>query len=158
MTNCLILLIMPTNPILLVIGQQYDIKNIHCVNFNNHPLPYTTKCKYLGHIINNSLMVMTTLPDRQKRCLYAQANILALKCCLCSTSTITITVAYNKFHKKRVKASSYIQYPVFRTVQSALHFTPLTLSQLLWEASSHMLQLMREGSSYTYPPMSVARY
>ena len=22
---------------------------------NNHSLPYTTKCKYLGHIINNNL-------------------------------------------------------------------------------------------------------
>ena len=63
------------------------------------------------------------------------------------------------------KASSYIaQYPVLRTVQSALHFTSLTdlftqtPSQLLWEASSHMLQLMREGCSYTYPPLSTARY
>ena len=63
------------------------------------------------------------------------------------------------------KASSYIaQYPVLRTIQSALHFTSLTdlftqtPSQLLWEASSHMLQLMREGCSYTYPPLSIARY
>ena len=63
------------------------------------------------------------------------------------------------------KASSYIaQYPVLRTVQSALHFTSLTdlftqtPSQLLWEASSHMLQLMRECCSYTYPPLSIASY
>ena len=60
---------------------------------------------------------------------------------------------------------SYIaQYPVLRTVQNALHFTSLTdlftqtPSRLLWEASSHMLQLMREGCSYTYPPLSIARY
>ena len=66
---------------------------------------------------------------------------------------------------KKVKASCYIaQYPVFRTVHSALHFTSLTdlftktPSRLLWEASSHMLQLMREGCSYTYPPLSIARY
>ena len=38
---------------------------------------------------------------------------------------------------------------------SALHYTSLTdlfkqtPSHLLWEASSHMLQLMREGCSYT---------
>ena len=45
-----------------------------------------------------------------------------------------------------IKASSYIaQYPVLGTVQSTLHFTSLTdlftqtPSQLLWEASSHML-------------------
>ena len=68
------------------------------------------------------------------------------------------------FHGKS-KGSSYIaQYPVLRTVQSALHFTSLTdlftqtPSRLLWEASSHMLQLMREGCSYTYPPLSIARY
>ena len=70
-----------------------------------------------------------------------------------------------QFKKKKVKASSYIaQYPVLRTVQSALHFTSLTdlftqtPSRLLWEASSHMLQLMREGCSYTYPPLSIVRY
>ncbi|KAK2176113.1 hypothetical protein NP493_682g01030 [Ridgeia piscesae] len=28
-----------------------------------------------------------------------------------------------------------------------------TPSQLLWEASSYMLQLMREGCSYTYLPL-----
>ena len=63
------------------------------------------------------------------------------------------------------KASFYIaQYPVLRTVQSALHFTSLTdlftqtTSRLLWEASSHMLQLMREGCLYIYPPLSIARY
>ena len=41
-------------------------------------------------------------------------------------------------------------------------FTPVTdlftqtPSQLLWEASSHMLQLTREDCSYTYPPVSIA--
>ena len=70
-----------------------------------------------------------------------------------------------RYIKHCKKASSYIaQYPVLRTVQSALHFTSLadlftqTPSRLLWEASSHMLQLMREGCSYTYPPLSIARY
>ena len=66
---------------------------------------------------------------------------------------------------KEVKASSYIaQYPVLGIAQSALHFTSMadlftqTPSRLLWEASSHKLQLMREGGSYTYPPLSIARY
>ena len=31
-----------------------DKKNIHPVVINNHTLPYTEKCKYLGHIINNN--------------------------------------------------------------------------------------------------------
>ena len=63
------------------------------------------------------------------------------------------------------QASSYItQYPVHRTVQSALHFTSLTdlfnqtPYRLLWEASSHMLQLMCEGCSYIYSSMSIAKY
>ena len=33
-----------------------------------------------------------------------------------------------------------------------------TISRLLWEASGHMLQFMREGCSYIYPPLSIARY
>ena len=64
-----------------------------------------------------------------------------------------------------MKISSYIaQYPILRIAQSALYFISLvgmfnqTPSQLLWEASSQMLQLMREGCSYTYPPLSIARY
>ena len=95
------------------------------------------------------------------------------------TLAVTILIAsierliWCKYSEKRlttqrivkVKASSYIaQYPVLRTAQSALHFTSLTdlftltPSRLFWEASSHMLQLMREGCLYTYPPLSIARY
>ena len=53
---------------------------------------------------------------------------------------------------------------MLRTVQSAFQFTSLTdmftqtPPRLLWEASSHMLQLMREGCSYTCPPLSIVRY
>ena len=62
-----------------------------------------------------------------------------------------------------VKVSFYpAQYPILRIAQSALRFTSQTinqtLSQLLWEASSHMLQLMHKGCSYTYPPLSITRY
>ena len=40
----------------MVIGNKpQDRKNCHCIHLDNHPLPYTTKCKYLGHIINNNL-------------------------------------------------------------------------------------------------------
>ena len=67
--------------------------------------------------------------------------------------------------KEKEKVSSYIaQYPVLRTAQGALHFTSLTdlftqtPSRLLWEASSHLLQLMQECCAYTYPPLSIARY
>ena len=52
--------------------------------------------------------------------------------------------------KKEVKVSSYIvQNPVLRTAQNA--------QTLLWEASS-LLQLMHEGCSYKYQPLSIARY
>ena len=80
---------------------------------------------------------------------------------------LAICYTENRPHVRlnRQKASSYIaQYPVLRTVQSALHFTSLTdlftqtPSRLLSEASSHMLHLMREGCSYTHPPLSIARY
>ena len=67
--------------------------------------------------------------------------------------------------KGKVKVTSYVAlYPDLRIAQSALHFTSLTdlfnqtHSQLLWEASCHMLQLICEGCLYTYPPPSIARY
>ena len=66
---------------------------------------------------------------------------------------------------KKLKVSSYIaQYKILGIARSVLQFTSLTdlfhqtLSQLLWETSSHMLQLMCEGCSYTYPALSIARY
>ena len=69
-------------------------KNIHPVVINNHRLPYTEKCKYLGHIINNNLTVYITDDadiSRHKRCIYAQANVLAITFHLCS-STIKTTL------------------------------------------------------------------
>ena len=68
-------------------------------------------------------------------------------------------------YRQPLKVSSYIaQYSIVMIAQSVLHFTSLTdlfnqtPSQLLLEASSHMLQLMRKGCSYKYPPLSIARY
>ena len=66
-------------------------------------------------------------------------------------------------HIKVNASSCTAQYPILRIAQSALHFTSLTdlfnqtPSQLLWVASSHLLQLMHEGCSYTYPLLSIAR-
>ena len=65
-----------------------DKKNIHPVVINNHTLPYTEKCKYLGHIINNNLTDDDDIA-RQKRCIYAQANALARKFYLCNNSIKT---------------------------------------------------------------------
>ena len=48
----------------------------HPVVINNHTLPHTEKCKYLDHIINNNFTDNDDIA-RQKRCIYAQANVLA---------------------------------------------------------------------------------
>ena len=61
---------------MVIDNKPQDMKIFHCIHLNNHPLPYTTKCKYLGHIINNNLTDDDDIA-RQKRCLYAQANVLA---------------------------------------------------------------------------------
>ena len=58
------------------------------------------------------------------------------------------------------KVSSYIvQYPVL----SILHFTPSQTCSMkhhlnVFVKNSAMLQLMHEGCSYEYPPLSIARY
>ena len=78
-----------------------------------------------------------------------------------SVSTSIILLPYDpEALKQKGKVSSYIaQYPGLGIAQSALHITSLTdlfnqtLFQLFWEASSHMLQLMREVCSYIYPPL-----
>ena len=62
--------------------------NIHPVVINNQTLPHTEKCKYLDHIINNNLTDDDDIA-RQKRCIYTQANVLARKFHLCSSSIKT---------------------------------------------------------------------
>ena len=66
-----------------------DKKNIHPVVINNHTLLHSEKFKYLGHIINNNLTDDDDIA-RQKRYIYAQANVLARKFNICN-STIKTT-------------------------------------------------------------------
>ena len=62
---------------------------------------------------------------------------------------------------KNVKVRSYIaQYPVHRTAQSALHFTPWQTCSFQGHLNfsgkhSAMLQLLREDYSFTFPPLYV---
>ena len=62
---------------------------------------------------------------------------------------------------KGKKLRSYIaRYPVHRTAQSALHFTPWQTCSFQGHLNffgkySATLQLLREGYSFTYPPLSV---
>ena len=60
---------------MVIDSKPQDMNNILCVSLKNHPLPDTTNCKYLGHIIKNCLTDDgIAIP---KRCLCAQANVLA---------------------------------------------------------------------------------
>ena len=77
---------------------------------------------------------------------------------------IIIPIGKSQANGPKMVSCYTAQYPILRIAQSALHFTSLadlftqTRSRLLWEASSHMLQLMHEGCSYTYPQLPTARY
>ena len=74
--------------------------------------------------------------------------------CLCYY--VTKRRCHCKVSDRKRQVVNIAQYPVL----SALHFTSLTdlftqtPSRLLWE----MLHLMCESCSYTYPPLSTARY
>ena len=111
---------------MVIDNKPQDMNNFNCIHLSNHPLPYTTKCKYLGHIINNNLTDDDDIA-RQKRCLYAQANVLARKCCLCNfSSKITLVQAYCapmytsrlwcKFQKNRLKSITVVYNHSLRIV------------------------------------------
>ena len=129
---------------MVIDNKPQDRKNVHCIHLDNHPLPYTTKCKYLGHIINNNLTDDDDIA-RQKRCLYAQANVLAQTFCLCNISTkIILFQAYCapmytsslwcKFKKYSLKSITvaynnsltYSTYP--QDVVEVLCLPPITLN------------------------------
>ena len=66
-------------------------------------------------------------------------------------------------HTKTKKVHSYTaRYPVLRTTQSALDFTPgrPVHSNAISFSGKHsaILQLLHKDYSFTYPPLSVARY
>ena len=89
---------------MVIDNKSEDKKNIHPVVINNHTLPHTEKCKYLGHIINNNLTNDDDIA-RQKRCTYVQANVLARTFHLCSSITnnfIYLTLWFNAHLKSLV--------------------------------------------------------
>ena len=69
---------------MVIDNKPQTMKYTHPVILNNNVLPYTTKCKYLGHIINNNLTDDDDIA-RQKRCFYAHANVLARNFRFCSS-------------------------------------------------------------------------
>ena len=74
---------------MVIDNKPQDKKNM-LLSITIHYLYYTEKCKYLGHIINNNITDDDDIA-RQKRCIDAQANVLARKFHLC-TSTIKATL------------------------------------------------------------------
>ena len=82
--------------------------------------------------------------------------------CLQNTRMHRYACVYNKKSKFFYSAVSNPQdrskYFTLYTCTSLADLFTQTLSRLLWGASSHMLQLMHEGCSYTYPPLSIVRY
>ena len=76
--------------------------------------------------------------------------------CLCISWERDISL-YVCWRQKFLVSSPQDCSKCFYTTSLADLFTQ-TPSQLLWEASSYMLQLICEDCSYTYPPLSVARY
>ena len=69
-----------------------------------------------------------------------------------------VKLLYGK--KVKVKVCSYIaRYPVHRTAQSALHFTPWqTCSFLLWEVFSHAAIAARRLFVHISTTVCIARY
>ena len=71
---------------MVIDNKSQNMKYTHPVTLNNNVLPYsdTTKCKYLGHIINNNLTDDDDIA-RQKIYFYAHANVSARKFRFCSS-------------------------------------------------------------------------
>ena len=145
---------------MIIDNKPQDMKHFHFIHL---PLPYTTKCKYLGHIINNNLTDDDNIA-RQKRCLYVQANVLARKCCLCNISTkIALFQAYcapmytsslwcklNKIASKALPSHTIIASEFYSTYPQdavqALCLSPTTL-KLLMNAFVHPYLVLMSSSS-----------
>ena len=81
-----------------------NMKNTHPVILNNNVLQYTTKCKYLGHIINNNLTDDDDIA-RHKICFYAHANLLARKFRFCSSSMKNVLFhSYSLWYNVHIKS------------------------------------------------------
>ena len=80
---------------------------------------------------------------------------------LCEIVVYILPVVNRYSFVKKVKGTflfpvSSIRYPVIRTVQNALPFTPDRPVHVI--ATSVKLQFLREDYSFRYPPLFVARY
>ena len=120
------------------------MKNTHPVILNNNVLPYTTKCKYLGHIINNNLTDDDDIA-RQKRCFYAHANVLVRKFRFCSSGiknflfhsycgTMYTSSLWCKFKKQSLKSVNVAYNNSFRI----LHHLPSRCSASFMFVSNHI--------------------
>ena len=95
-------------------------------------LPYTSRCKYLGHIINNNLTDDDDDITRQKRCFYAHANVFARKFRFCSSGIKNVlfhsncgtmyTQVYGVNLKKQSLKSVSVAYNSFRILHNLPSF------------------------------------
>ena len=74
---------------MVIDNKPQTMKYTHPVILNNNVLPYTTKCKYLGHIINSNLTDDDDIAS-QKICFHAHANALARTFRLCSSGITNV--------------------------------------------------------------------
>ena len=129
---------------MVIDNKPQTMKYTHPVILNNNVLPYTTKCKYLGHIINNNLTDDDDIA-RQKICFYAQANVLARKFRFCSSGiknvlfhsycgTMYTSSLWCKFKKQSLKSVNVAYNNSFRI----LHHLPSRCSASFMFVSNHI--------------------
>ena len=129
---------------MVIDNKPQTMKYTHPVILNDNVLPYTTKCKYLGHIINNNLADDDDIA-RQKRCFYAQANVLARKFRFCSSGiknvlfhsycgTMYTSSLWCKFKKQSLKSVNVAYNNSFRI----LHHLPSRCSASFMFVSNHI--------------------
>ena len=129
---------------MVIDNKSQNMKYTHPVTLNNNVLPYTTKCKYLGHIINNNLTDDDDIA-RQKRYFYAHANVLARKFRFCSSAiknvlfhsycgTMYTSSLWCKFKKQSLKSVNVAYNNSFRI----LHELPARCSASFMFVSNHI--------------------
>ena len=129
---------------MVIDNKSQNMKYTHPVTLNNNVLPYTTKCKYLGHIINNNLTDDDDIA-RQKRYFYAHANVLARKFRFCSSGiknvlfhsycgTMYTSSLWCKFKKQSLKSVNVAYNNSFRI----LHQLPARCSASFMFVSNHI--------------------
>ena len=136
-----------------------NMKYTHPVTLKSNVLPYTTKCKYLGHIINNKLTDDDDIA-RQKISFHAHANVLARKFRFCSSGikmsyfTHTVVQCTHQVYgvnlkTKFEKCNRCIQQYFLESYIVCHHVVVLVLCSFL-ATSNHLMNLFAHLYSLCY--------